>query len=70
MPVAFLKAIDYTLIGLDETFCFLDDILIIRKRTYGDHTILLRKIFQRIDEENLQIHLGKYHFLQNKKLIG
>ena len=32
MPAKFLKAMDYTLIGLRSTFCFLDDILTVRKK--------------------------------------
>ena len=31
MPAEFQKAMDYTLVGLTNTFCFLDDILIISK---------------------------------------
>ena len=31
MPAEFQKAMDYTLIGLKYTFCFLDDILIVNK---------------------------------------
>ena len=31
MPAQFQKAMDYTLIGLEKTFCFLDDILVSSK---------------------------------------
>ena len=37
MPAEFQKATDYTLIDLKNTYCFLDDILIISKRSKEDH---------------------------------
>ena len=36
MPAEFQKAIDYTLIGLKNTFCFSDDILIVSKGSEED----------------------------------
>ena len=47
MPADCQKAMDYALIGLENTFCFLDDILIVSKGSDEDHfkllTIFLRK---------------------------
>ena len=37
MPAEFQKVMDYTLIGLKNTFCFLDDILIVSKGSAEDH---------------------------------
>ena len=37
MPAEFQKAMDYTLIGLKITFCFLDDILIVSKGSEDGH---------------------------------
>ena len=37
MPADFQKALDYALIGLKNTFCFLDDILILSKGSEKDH---------------------------------
>ena len=37
MPAEFQKAMDYTLIGLKNIFCFLDDILIVSKGSEDDH---------------------------------
>ena len=37
MPAEFQKAMDYTLIGLKNTFCFLDDILIVSKGSVEEH---------------------------------
>ena len=37
MPAEFHKAMDYTLIGLENNFCFLEDILIVSKGSEHDH---------------------------------
>ena len=37
MPSEFRMALDYTLIGLENTFCFLDDILIVSKGSEDNH---------------------------------
>ena len=37
MPGEFQKAMDYTLIGLKNKFCFLDDIFIVSKGPEEDH---------------------------------
>ena len=37
MPAAFQKVMDYTLVGLDNTHCFLDDIIIISPSYKEDH---------------------------------
>ena len=39
MPAEFQKAIDYTLIGLKNTFCFLEDKLIVSKGSKEDHLL-------------------------------
>ena len=31
MPAAFQKVMDYTLVGLQNTHCFLDDIIVVRR---------------------------------------
>ena len=40
MPAEFQKAMDYTLIGLENTYCFLDHILIVKR--IGGKTLTLR----------------------------
>ena len=58
MPAEFQKAIDCTLAGLENTFCFLDDILIVSRGGIEKHLDLVRKL----DQENLRINLAKCHF--------
>ena len=52
---------DYTLIGLENTYCFLD-ILIVSKGSLIDHKNYVMKCLQRLDDENLRINLPKCHF--------
>ena len=37
MPAEFQKDVDYTLIGLQNTYCFLNDIIIVSTGTEADH---------------------------------
>ena len=62
MPAEFQKAMDYTLIGLQNTYCFLDDILIVSKGSLNEHKSYVMKCLQRIDDENLRINFPKSHF--------
>ena len=62
MPAEFQKAMDYTLIGLKNTYCFLDDILIASKGSLEEHKNYVMKCLQRLDDENLRIQLPKCHF--------
>ena len=62
MPAEFQKAMDYTLIGLKNTYCFLDDILIVSKGSPEEHKSYVMKCLKRLDDENLTINLPKCHF--------
>ena len=62
MPAQFQKAKDCTLAGLNNTFCFLDDILIVRRGGIEQHLDLVRKCLIKLDQENLRIILAKCHF--------
>ena len=66
MPAEFQKAIDCTLAGLNNTFCFLDDILIVSRGGIEQHLDLVRKCLTKPDQENLRINLAKCHFAKNK----
>ena len=66
MPADFQKAFDCTLAGLTNTFCFLDDILIVIRGRIEDHLDLLRKCLIKLDQQNLGINLTKYHFAKDK----
>ena len=59
MPAEFQKAIDCTLAGLSNTFCFLDDILIVSIGKIEPHLDLVRKCLIKLDQENLRINLAK-----------
>ena len=62
MPAEFQKAMDYNLIGLQNTYCFLDDTLIVSKGSLTEHKSYVMKRLQRLDDENLRINLPKCHF--------
>ena len=66
MPAEFQKAIDCTLAGLDNTFCFLDDILIVSRGGIEKHLNLVRKCLIKLDQENLRINHSKCHFAKEK----
>ena len=59
MPAEIQKAIDCTLAGLSNTFCFLDDILIVSRAKIEQHFDLVRKCLIKLDQENLRINLAK-----------
>ena len=62
MPAEFQKAIDCTLAGFENTFRFLDDILIVSRGGIEKHLDLVRKCLIKLDQENLRINLAKCHF--------
>ena len=62
MPAEFQKAMDYTLIGLKDTFCFLDDILIVSKGPEEHYFNLVLDCLKRLDADNLRINLPKCIF--------
>ena len=66
MPAEFQKAMDYILIGLKNTFCFLDDILIVSKGSEDDHLQLVLDCLKKLDADNLRINLPKCHFAKQK----
>ena len=43
MPAEFQKAMDYTLVGLQNTYCFLDDIIIVSMGSESDHMTYVTK---------------------------
>ena len=66
MPAEFQKAVDYTLIGLKNTFYFLDDILIVSKGSEEYHFKLVIDCLQKLDTDNLRINLPKCHFAKQE----
>ena len=66
MPAEFQKAMDYTLIGLQNTYCFLDDIIIVSTGTEADHLAYVYKCLKKLDDDNLRINLQKCHFAKSE----
>ena len=66
MPAEFQKAIDKILFNLSNTFCFLDDIIIVTEGGLQNHIEKLFKCLDRLNEENLAVNLNKCHFAKNK----
>ena len=66
MPAEFQKAMDYTLIGLQNTYCFLDDIIIVSTGTEADHLAYVYKCLKKLDDDNLRINLQKFHFAKSE----
>ena len=62
MPAAFQKVMDYTLVGLQNTYCFLDDIIVVSRGSKEDHLNLVYKCLKKLDEDNLRINLPKCYF--------
>ena len=53
MPAAFQNVMDYTLVGLQNTYCFLDDIIVVSRGSKDDHLKLVYKCLKKLDEDNL-----------------
>ena len=66
MPAEFQKAANCTLACFTNTFCFLDDILIVSTGRIEDHLDFVQKCLKKLDQENLQINLAKCHFAKDK----
>ena len=66
MPAEFLKAMDYTLGGLQSTFCFLDDINIVSTGSESDGLSYVTECLKEKDEDNLRTNLQKMPFCKNE----
>ena len=62
MPAEFQKAVDLTLTNCNNTFAYLDDILIVTKGTIETRRQKLQTVLRKLDEENLAISLEKCKF--------
>ena len=67
MLAEFQKAMDYTLIGLSNTYCFFDDIIVVSKGTKESHLKYVYKCLQKLDADNLRINLSNCHFAKQQK---
>ena len=66
MPAEFQKAMDYTLVSLQNTYCFLDDIIIVSTGTETDHLAYVTKCLKKLDDDNLRVNLQKCHFAKTE----
>ena len=55
---SFQRLIDHVLNGIEDTFVYMDDILVFSK-TLQDHMRTLEEIFRRLEENGLAISLKK-----------
>ena len=62
MPAAFQKVMAYTLVGLQNTHCFLDDIIIVSRGSKKEHLKFVFKCIKKLDEDNLRKNLPECHF--------
>ena len=71
MPAEFQKTMDRTLNHAENTFCFLDDILIVSKGNEQEQEKLIMNVLEKLDKENLALKLSKCEFfLTGGKLVG
>ena len=68
MPAEFQKAMDYTLVGLTITYCFLIivNIIVVSKSSKESHIQYVYKCLQKLDAHNLRINLNKCHFAKRQ----
>ena len=70
MPAEYQKAMDYKLFGLENTFCFLGDILILSKNAEEDHFKIVIICLKKLDADNLRINLPIGHFAKKNSWLG
>ena len=66
MPAKFQKAMYYTLIGVQNTYCFLDDIIIVSTSSETEHLAYVTKCLKKLDDDNLRNNLRKRHFAKTE----
>ena len=57
---------DYTLVGLNNTPCLLDDIILVSCGSKEDHLKLVYECLKKLVDDNLRINLPKCHFAKNE----
>ena len=45
---------DYTIVGLQNTYLFLDDIIVVSRGSKEEHLKLVYRCLKKVDEENLK----------------
>ena len=62
MPAEFQNAIDLTITNCENTFAYLDDILIVAKCSKEDHREHVHKVLTKLNDKNLAITIEKGKF--------
>ena len=60
-PAEFQKVMNYTLIGLQNKYCFLDVIVLLNTESEPDHINYVTECLTKLNEDNLGINLQKWH---------
>ena len=60
MPAAFQKVMDYTLVGLDNIHCFLDDLIVVSRGSKEDHLKFVYNCPKKLDEK---LGFPSWHYL-------
>ena len=66
MPAEFQKDMDRIINHAKNTFCFLDDILIVSKGNEIEHGNLVEAVLKKLDAENLALKLSKCEFFKQE----
>ena len=66
MPAAFQKVLDYTSVGLKNTHCFTDDIIVVSPESKEEHLKLVHQCLKKFDQKNLRTNLPKCHFAKTE----
>ena len=66
MSAEFQKAMHYTLVGLSNTYCFLDDKIVVSKGTIESHLKYVYKCLQKLEADNFRINLSKCHLAKHQ----
>ena len=66
MPAEFQKAMDRTINHAKNTFCFLDDNLIVSMGNEIEHRTLVESVLKKLDDENLALKTSKKEFFKQQ----
>ena len=67
MPAEFQKAMDYTLVGLSNTNCILDDIILVSKGSKESHLKYVYDCLRKLEADNPRINLSKCKFAKHQR---
>ena len=66
MPAEFQRVMDAILSEFPCAYAFIDDILVLSKRTKIEHIALVEKILLKLDKETMALKLEKCQFAKNE----